>query len=201
MQSSYRHARQKGIKIYQEQEIKTAKSDLEKARRQFWNEKAEQLCSRPETAHGLKTSIYGIIDVAWLLRKTSILENEARKIEKDERDLFSSINAATSTSKGKERQKSTTIPHNLSRMSAAHEDVIVIDKKLKLVQDSKENASSSERKEISEQYKKKEVELSGAITELKRAQDALTKSLKHRKELIDKRLKANKEENKDESVI
>ena len=113
MGDRYRHTRQKGLKIYDNKEIETAKSDLERMRRQFWNEKCEQLCTRSETANQKKYAIIGIINVAWTLRKTAILE-ECKKLEMDEQELFSANEHLLSTSlPGRGKQKASTIPHNI----------------------------------------------------------------------------------------
>ena len=60
MGDRYRHARQKGLKIYEKKEIEAAKSDLERMRRLFWNEKCEQLSTRSETANQEKYAIIGL---------------------------------------------------------------------------------------------------------------------------------------------
>ena len=125
----YRHARQKGLKIYDDKEIETAKSDLERMRRQFWNEKCEQLCTRSETANQEKYAIIGIIDVAWTLRKTAILEEECKKLEMDEQELFSANEHLLSTSlPGRGKQKASTIPRNIQRMNIVRENFLKLDK-------------------------------------------------------------------------
>ena len=43
MQVKFSCAKQKGLKIYNDDEIKKVDSELEKLRRQFWNDKAEFL--------------------------------------------------------------------------------------------------------------------------------------------------------------
>ena len=58
-------------------------------RRQSWNEKCKQVCTHSETANQEKYAIIEIIDVAWTLRKTAILEEECKKLEMDEQELFS----------------------------------------------------------------------------------------------------------------
>ncbi|KAJ7375631.1 hypothetical protein OS493_039976, partial [Desmophyllum pertusum] len=91
---TYQHAKMKNIKIYSEQEIESSKSELEKKRRIFWNEKAEQLSKSQITSNLSKTTLIGIIDVSWTLRKTALIEGEARKILDDEQLLSSNDDVA-----------------------------------------------------------------------------------------------------------
>lgn len=91
---------------------------MERKRRRFWNEKAEQLVKSSKTSHCGKTTIAGIIDVAWTLRKTSFIEEEARKLIQDEKELFTKDDTACGNKLG--QQKNDTIAKNLDRMAAAH---------------------------------------------------------------------------------
>ena len=58
--NKYINAKMKNIKIYTDEEIASPLSDMERKRRQFWNEKAEQLVKSPKTSHCGKTTIAGI---------------------------------------------------------------------------------------------------------------------------------------------
>lgn len=190
MNDEFRRAKGKGIKFYSAEEISKAKTEMERSRRKFWNEKAEQLCLHPETAKREKTVIHGIIDVAWTLRKVDIIENDARKLLRDEQELFGDEDSATSTSKKVGKQKASTIPHNQERMEIARQEVINTDKKLQIVREKYNLVSNAgERKKLKEEKTKLENALSGVYTELKRAQDALVKSLNHKRELLNQRLK------------
>ena len=108
----------KNIKIYTDEEIASPKSEMERKRRRFCNEKAEQLAKSSKTSHCGKTTIAGIIDVAWTLRKTSFIEGEARKLLQDEKELFTKDDIASGSKLG--QQKEDTIAKNLDRMAAAH---------------------------------------------------------------------------------
>ena len=81
--NKYRNAKMKKMKIYSEKEVYNATSEMEKTRRNFWNEKAEQLCTQTKTAGQNKQTLMGIIDVSWTLRKTALIE-EARKTTDEE---------------------------------------------------------------------------------------------------------------------
>ena len=76
---------------------------MERKRRRFWNEKAEQLVKSSKTSHCGKTTIAGIIDVAWTLRKTSFIEEEARKLIQDEKELFTKDDIACGNKLGNKK--------------------------------------------------------------------------------------------------
>ena len=193
MGDRYRHARQKGLKIYDKKEIETAKSDLERMRRQFWNEKCEQLCTRSETANQEKYAIIGIIDVAWTLRKTAKLGEECKKLEMDEQELFSADEHLLSTSlPGRGKQKASTIPHNIQRMNIVRENFLKLDKEMAICKNQIQNADATKRKTLNEQLQQLKKSLDGSYTKLKCAQDALTKALKHKKDTLNLRLKKQK---------
>ncbi len=139
MTPEFRRARQKGIKIYSVKEISSGKSELEQARRQFSNEKAEQLCTRSGTANLGKTTIFGIIDVAWTLRKTSLLLDEARKLRQNEEELFPDDDKA-SWERG-----TKTIDNNINRMEVSHQNVIDRDKELEKVKKRYESCTTEEK--------------------------------------------------------
>ena len=85
--NKYINAKLKNIKIYSDKEIESPQAHLERKRRRFWNEEAEQLARCPKTSPGNKTTIAGIIDVSWTMKKTSLIETDARKLLDDEREL------------------------------------------------------------------------------------------------------------------
>ena len=83
MRDPFHHPRMRRLKICKEEEITDTK--------------AEQLGTHPSTANLAKSAIHGIIDVAWTLRKTSFIEDDARKLESDKKDLFYDEDSATTT--------------------------------------------------------------------------------------------------------
>ena len=87
MKIPYRHAKAKSMKIYMPEVVDSA-TGMENKRRQFWNEKADQLAKNKGAGHQSKTALCGIIDVSWTLRKTSMLEAEAKKLMEDKKVLF-----------------------------------------------------------------------------------------------------------------
>lgn len=61
---------------------------MEKTRRRLWNEKAEQVTTKRKTAGLDKLTLIGIIDVSWTMGKTSLIEDESRKVLDDEEILL-----------------------------------------------------------------------------------------------------------------
>ena len=185
MRTPYYHAKTNNMKIYSPKEIESA-TGMEKKRRQFWNDKAEQLAQNKKTRNQSKTVLSGLIDVSWTLRKTSMLESDVKKLLDEEKVLFRKDDVA-----GKKlgTQKKDTISKNVERMSAAHHAVEGIDQEVEEVQEAFQAAQTLvDRKKYSKEYERKKLLLDGAYTELKRAQDALTKSMKAKERDIENRL-------------
>ena len=192
---TYQHAKMKNIKIYSEQEIESSKSELEKKRRIFWNEKAEQLSKSQMTYNLPKTTLIGIIDVSWTLRKTALIEGEARKILDDEQLLSSNDDVAV---RKLGSQKKETIPKNLDRMAAAQLAVENQDKEIKKCQEAFKGARSvAEKGKHTQRYNRNKVLMDGSYTELKRAQDATMKSIKVKREQLEGRLKSRAVDSED----
>ena len=159
-------------------------------RRQFWNEKCEQLCTRSETANQEKYAIIGIVDVACTLRKTAILEEQSRKLEMEEQELFGADECLLSTSlPGRGKQKASTIPHNIDRMNIVSGNFLQVDREMTICKKKLEHADAIERKKINERLKQFKTTLDGSYPELKRAQDALSKAIKHKRDILNLRLK------------
>ena len=182
--NKYRNAKTKKMKIYSEKEIDNAASVKEKTGRNFWNVKAEQLCTQAKTACLNKQILMGIIDVSWTLRKTALIEEEARKTSDEEVVILRHKNCI------KPRvQKKETVPNNLERMSAAHAVVVDLDKKLEACRENLKKAKSqSEKGQHKRVYDRTKISLDGAYTELKRAQDANMKAINVKRKLLDKHL-------------
>ena len=105
-------ARARKVKIFSEQEINES-TDMQKSYRQFWNDKAEELCR----SNALKTfkpgEIQGAINVAWSLKKTDILKKQIEGVNKE-------IASKCSTDELKKFQMSKkTVEKNTERVDAA----------------------------------------------------------------------------------
>jgi hypothetical protein len=75
MKTPYRNAKLLNLKRGRD---RIGQIPLLSKRRTFWNEKTEQLATKNETCKLDKTTIRGIIDVSWTLRKTSLIVIDAR---------------------------------------------------------------------------------------------------------------------------
>ena len=192
------HAKAKNMKIYSPEEIDSA-IGMEKKRPKFWNEKAEQLSKNKKTRNQSKTVIGGLIDVSWTLRKNSMLEAEAKKLLEDEKVLFRKEDV---TGRKLGNQKKDTILKNMDRMSAAHHAVEELDQGMTEIQESFNKAKAvADRKKCTEGYERKKLLLDGAYTELKRAQDALSKSIKVKRTEIENRLKVRTGDEDEEGAL
>ena len=183
----------KGVKIYTDSEIQQARSDLERKRRLFWNEKMEQPCSDPKQARHDKTTLCGMVDVSWTLRKSGMLETEANKVLYQEQVVLRGGEATTKKKLG--TQKRETIPKNMDRMNAAHQQVETLDGALiKLRQNHSETSSMEQKKKIKKEFENKTALLDGAYSELKRAQEALSKSLSQKRMEMERVLASSTED-------
>lgn len=110
--SPYSAARARRVKIYSKQEVDEC-IGMKKSYRQFWNDKAEELCR----SNALKTfkpgEIQGAINVAWSLKKTDILKDQIEEVKKE-------IASKCSTDILKKFQTSKkTVEKNAERVDAA----------------------------------------------------------------------------------
>ena len=190
--NKYHNATLKKLKIYTDEEINAANSEMERKRRRFWNNKAEQVATSKKTANLKKTTQMGIIDVAWTLRKTAFIETDARKTLDEEKVLFRRCENEKVT---KAVQKKETIPKNLDRMAAAHAAVEKADEELNDCRMNFEKArTEKERQAARQEFEVKQILMDGAYTELKKAQDATTKSVKAKRKELDQKLNVTESE-------
>ena len=145
-----------GIHLYTNEEIKGAKG-LQKEFRSFWNEKAEELCKDPSVRMGkLKsssTAIRGAIYTSWTLHKCSFLQLRGEKLQSDLKDVYKDDTALTDVL--------SAVNRNIDRMKTAHATVTQI------------YSTASSDHDI-------EHDLNEGMHELRRAQDALSKSIDRR---------------------
>ena len=141
MQDKNRMAKIKNLKVFSKAEIDSAKSETEKKRRRFCNEKAEQVARDKKTGNLDKTTMTGIIAVSWTLRKTSFIEDFARKTLNDEKVLFRTDHCK------KLSQKKDTIKKNIDRMAIAHSMVEQIDNELVQIREHFQKAKSVMKRE------------------------------------------------------
>ena len=149
-------------------------TEAEQTRRKFWNDKAEQLASlKPERSGMNKTTVSGIIDVSWTLRKTAIIENNVNETLDKEKIILGQDGM-----KKIGLQEKETIPKNLQRMETANLNVQRANANLEKVKEEFEKAKSTvEEEKIKKQWKRSKDDMDEAYTKLKQAQDATMKAL------------------------
>lgn len=171
-------ARARKVKIFSEQEVNES-TGMQKSYRQFWNDKAEELCR----SNALKTfkpgEIQGAINVAWSLKKTDILKDQIEEVNKE-------IASKCSTDELKKFQMSKkTAEKNTERVDAAVSALRKTQENLTTArQELVDGTNKSERKLASARVDKIEKDLDAQMAELRRAQDALRKATEARKKLL-----------------
>ena len=175
-------------KVFTEAEIAGASSKMEQTRRKFWNHKAEQLASlKPERSGMNKTTVSGIIDVSWTLRKTAIIENNVNETLDKEKIILGQDGMKKIGS-----QKKETIPKNLQRMETANLNVQRANANLEKVKEEFEKAKSTvEEEKNKKQWKRSKDDMDEAYTKLKQAQDATMKALVVKQQQLEKYLTSN----------
>lgn len=192
----YRNAKLKQFKIFTEEEIGRAGSNMERRRREFWNNKAEQICTNKETSRLGKTAMTGIIDVSWTLRKTTFIEEDVKHTEDQEKSLRENMPKFKA---GKLHQKKETIHKNMERMSLAHTAFVSVDREMSTARKNAQKCKGkAEKDKLGKECERIKILLNGAYTELKRAQDAAMKSLKVKRDFLDRQLKSFKEGDDDD---
>ena len=157
---SYPNAGKKGIKVFSDTEIKRVPG-FERLYRIFWNKKAEEICTDKVLCKWTKTAIQGVIATEWTLKKTPLLFSHAVKL----------LDAAYHD---QQRQKKGTVKSGMLSMLDAHKGLLGLDQKLRKLK----NPTNTERRK-KEKMANCEEEMKGKLTELKKRQEALRKSLEN----------------------
>ena len=127
----YQHAAERKVKIFSSKEI----------RRKFWNEKAEELCQDRTLKKWKATAIHGVIDTAWVLKKTVVLVVEASNTQDRE-----AREEATEHSTMK-KQKKETVDANVHRRLCSHRELLRVNERLRSLNDAN-NTTSQKKKKI-----------------------------------------------------
>ena len=78
----YFAARARKIKIYSQAEIANT-TGTNKAYREFWNAKAEELCHSSALSSFKPGEFHGAINVSWILNKTKLIKDEVGMLKKE----------------------------------------------------------------------------------------------------------------------
>lgn len=139
--------RARKVKIFSEQEINKS-IGMQKSYRQFWNDKAEELCSSNALKHFKPGKIQGAINVAWSLKKTEILKEELEEINME------ITTQCTGSALKKGQMSKSTVEKNTTHVDAAISAVKETQKKL-----------ATERQKYLESTKKSERKLAAATAD------------------------------------
>ena len=176
----YSAARARRVKIFSEEEIAEC-TGMQKAYREFWNTKAEELCSSSALKTFKPGEIQGAINVAWTMQKTEHLKDEMTRInqeidDKCSADVLKKFQLSSKTlEKNRERvETATSSVQTLQReMTSARQEYFV-------------SSSKSERRAASVKADELEIKLESQLAEMRKAQDDLRKAIDARRRLLNK---------------
>ena len=169
----YPNAASRKVKIYSTTEVSRAQG-LEKIRRKFWNDKAEELCQDRELNKWKATAINGVIDTAWTLTKTAVLVMEADNL-RDEESRAEPISAP----KPRKQQKVAMVDENVKRTLNTHRQLLKINQTLQSLKNTA-NTTTKKKAKISQA----EDAARSAMGELKQAQESLRKALENKRNYL-----------------
>lgn len=168
----------KNIKIYSPAEIESPNNQTERVRRMFWNKKAQHLVGNSNYHNWPKHAIIGVINSMWTLEKVDLLKEEANQLEIESDETQDEVVSKSVMS---------LVNRNLRRMLIARDAVSKTNEEIRL-EDSlfKDIKTGVEREKSRNIIKKKRMVLDQEYAELKKAQDALRKSLVSGREKLTK---------------
>ena len=161
----------KGLKIYTEKQINGC-TGLTKKYRKFWNAKAEAICKNKKYNGWSKTSIEGVVNCSWVLKKITLLNEDVCLLEikiTELRELDKQLNSLPDLE---------TVYKNLDRMKTI---ASTLEKSEKPNQGSmiklNEVNSSAKRAALKTEIVRLRLEIDESYGNLKLIQDALRKSI------------------------
>ena len=169
----YPNAASRKVKIYSRTEVSKAQG-LEKIRRNFWNNKAEELCQDKALSKWKATAINGVIDTAWTLTKTAVLVTEANNLRDEELQA-----EPVSTPKPRKQQKVATVDENVKRTLNTHRQLLKINQTLRSLKDIA-NTTTKKKAKIMQAGDAAR----SAMGELKQAQESLRKALENKRKCL-----------------
>lgn len=175
----YSAAKARNIKIFSAREIAES-SGMQQAYREFWNNKAEELCCTSALKTFKPGEIQGAINVAWTIKKTDFLKDQMEEVNKQ-------IASKCPVDLLKKFQLSrTTLKKNMERVETAVSSLQDIQRELTSArQEFFDSRSKTERQEASLKVDQLEKDLESQLTELRKAQDALRKATDARRKLLE----------------
>ena len=153
----------RGVKIYTQHEIETAKG-MEKRRRMFWNERAKKLCIQTKKS---KCDLIKAVEVAWREHQATLLLHEESLLSRIQDDVR--VNAAPGQQK---ICKPGTIQKNANRIRQLVINLDQVNKDTSGI--IKSESGIGKKRKLNELEERKKCLLS----EMKKAQDVMRKNLK-----------------------
>lgn len=175
----YSAVKARNIKIFSAREIAQS-SGMQKSYREFWNNKAEELCSTSVLKTFKPGEIQGAINVAWTIKKTDFLRDQMEEVNKQV------ISKCPVDLLKKFQLSSTTLEKNTKRVEEAVSSLEDIQRDLTSArQEFFDSRNKTERQEASLKVDQLEKDLESQLTELRKAQDALRKATDARRKLLE----------------
>ena len=134
----YQHAAERKVKIFSSKKIGEAQG-LEKIRRKFWNEKAEELCQDRALKKWKATAIHGVIDTTWMLKKIMVLVVKANTQHREARE------EATEYSTMK-KQRKETVNEKVQRTLCRHQELLRVNERLQRLNNNSNITSQKKEK-------------------------------------------------------
>lgn len=153
---------------------------MQKIYREVWNAKAEELCRSSALKTFKPGEIQGAINVAWTIRKTQYLKDEMEKVNQG-------INDKCPIDFLKKFQLSAkTLKKNQERIETAFTSLQDLQRDLTSArQEYFDSGSKSEHQAASVKVDQHEKNLQSQLTKMRKAQDALRKSVDAWRKLLD----------------
>ena len=175
----YSAAKARNIKIFSAREIAES-SGMTKTYREFWNNKAEELCCTNVLKSFKPGEIQGAINVAWTIKKTDLLKEQMEEVNKE------IVSKCPVDLMKKFQLSKATLAKNTQRVETAATSLQDIQRELtSRRQDYFDSRSKTERKEASVKVEQLEKDLDSQLAELRKAQDALRKATDARRKLLE----------------
>lgn len=152
----------RGVKIYTQNEIETAKG-MEKKRREFWNQTAKKLCNETKKS---KCNVVKAIEIAWREHQATLLLEENNLLSRIQEDVGRNIAVPN-----QRKCKPGTIQKNANRI---RQNKIELDKVNDKIVGTECSSGIGKKRKLNELQDRKKY----LLAEMKKAQDVMRKNLK-----------------------
>ena len=166
------------VHVFSEREIEQA-TGIEKQRKLFWNEKAEELCKNECYDDWKAGKINQLLHEKWKLRKACLVENEHEEISNKIDDILSGDPDLVSKISISRKVKSKTVQKNLERIEKAKKALEKSRLNLPEMNGNKDKCGHEKMQRKQEAHRKH-------YKELHKAEDALRQNLGCKKKILSK---------------